>query len=207
MNGIKFKYDDKQSMYVLSDGLPIKQVYTCYDLEMYWVNNKQRLLIGQNDAGEIFFKLESMLSLALQQQLKLDPSIQKSLGYYWNEIFADRGALVDLVYEYDPVCKYESWIGTKYYMICTVYPHNPTITTWIYNNEYGDIILEVTPMFVWAGDEVTTQEELNRYFAFLKDYKPILQQIIPQAIAQEWLEQAQKWYKVFYDNEQKDCGR
>ncbi|MBI2352801.1 hypothetical protein HYV11_00980 [Candidatus Dependentiae bacterium] len=41
----------------------------------------------------------------------------------------------------------------------------------------------------------------------LKNYKPILKQVIPQKVAEQWLRKAKKWYKVFYDNEQKACGR
>ncbi len=207
MHALIFKLDKKKSLCLISDDLPMEQIYICCQLDMYWLDDKKRLIIGQDDAGGFLEQLERTLSLALQQQLKLDPSIQKSLGYYWNEIFADRRSFVDLVYRYTSNGKHTSWIGKQYLLSNTYDEVDPTVSTWIYNNAYGDIILEVTPMFVWAGDEITTQEELDRYFAFLKDYKPILQQIIPQAIAQEWLEQAQKWYKVFYDNEQKDCGR
>ncbi|MBI2352853.1 hypothetical protein HYV11_01250 [Candidatus Dependentiae bacterium] len=207
MYKLKFILDEQKSLCLVSDNLPMQEVYTCYHLKMYWCNDKNRLLIGQDSSGEFVYQFERLLPLALKHQLKLDASIKKSFGFYWNEIFADRRSFVNLAYRYTDDNKTLNWIGTKYILSETLDSVSPSITTWLYNNEDGDIILEVTEMFTWSEQEVASSEEMDRYFEFLKNFKPILKQVIPKKVAEQWLRKAKKWYKIFYDNEQKACGR
>ncbi|MBI2352975.1 hypothetical protein HYV11_01880 [Candidatus Dependentiae bacterium] len=207
MNKLKFTLDKKKSLCLISDNLPLKEVYICYFLEMYWCEDEKNIIIGKNDAGGFLEKFKLLLPLALEQKLMLDESIKKNLGYYWNEIFADRKSFVNLVYKHASDGKYTYWIGMNYFMASTCAPHDPVVTTWMYNDTNGDIILEITERFTWSEQEIASPEEMDRYFAFLKNYKPILKQVIPQKVAEQWLKKAKKWYKIFYDNEQKACGR
>ncbi|MBI2352856.1 hypothetical protein HYV11_01265 [Candidatus Dependentiae bacterium] len=207
MNTLKLTCDKTKSIQIVSDNLPIEQVYICYHLEMYWCEDKEKIIIGKNDAGGFLEKFELLLPLVLEQKLVLDVSIQKSLGFYLNEIFADRESFVNLKYEYYDSCAYSDWIGMHYFMTSTCAPHDPVVTTWMYNDINGDIVLEVTEMFSWSEQEVASSEEMDRYFEFLKNFKPILKQVIPKKVAEQWLRKAKKWYKIFYDNEQKACGR
>ncbi|MBI2352806.1 hypothetical protein HYV11_01010 [Candidatus Dependentiae bacterium] len=206
-NALVFKLNNQKSLCLISDGLSMKEVYTCYHLEMYWCVDEKKLLIGQDSSGDIAHQFERLLPLALEQKLMLDSSIQKNLGFYLNEIFADRKSFLNLVYKYASEGKYTYWIGMNYLMASTCAPHNPVVVTWMYNDANGDIILEVTEMFSWSEQEIASPEEMDRYFAFLKNYKPILKQVISQKVAEQWLRKAKKWYKIFYDNEQKECGR
>ncbi len=207
-NTLLFTLDEKRSLLFVSKDMPMEQVHSCYEIEMYWLDDKQKILIGINASGSLAYRFNYMLPLAIKQKLQLDGSIKKSLGYYWNEIFADRSSCVDLRYELHSQGSYSSWVGTDYFVSGTHYlAPKPHLSTWLYNDKNGDIILEVTPMFDWSGHEVPEQEEMDRYFAFLKNYEPVLRQVIPREVAQQWLEQTKKWYKIFYDNEQKECGK
>jgi len=201
MNKILFKLNERKSLCLISSTLPIEQVYLCYDLKMYWVDNNDMDLIGQDSAGELIEQFERVLYAALDQKLILDKSIRKNLGYYWNEIFADRESFVDLVYDLNVFGSPVGWVGSKYLVWSTQAPSYPLISTWMYNDMNGNIVLEVSEMFAWSKEEDVDQN--NKYAVFLKNYKPLFKEIISQRIAQQWLHQVQELYAVFYKNEQK----
>ncbi len=205
-NTLWFAVDKKRSLCFVSEGIPMDQVYLCFDLKLYWIDETQKILIGMETPSGFAYKFERMLPLVIEQEMKLDTSIQKNLGYYLNEIMADRSMYVDLVCKMDKNDSYPSWIGMKYLM-CETYhlAPKPHLVTWLYNDKQGNIILEVAPMFSWSHQEVPEQEELDRYFEFLKNYKPVLKQIIPRESAQLWIELMKKWYAIFEINERKVC--
>jgi hypothetical protein len=81
------------------------------------------------------------------------------------------------------------WIGLRYHWLGSPGGISPVISTWLYNNQHGDIIMEVTPSYRWHFDDPGPGEEYSTYKQFMKAYQPLLLQIIPKEIATIWLQQ------------------
>ena len=199
---VDFKLLDTESMEWVSEDLPIDQVYTCRDLDIYWHDDTFNLLIGIESAGDVLFFVKK-LSDAMAGNLRLHSSIQPGLGYIWNEIFQEKSGFF---YEPSEDGKDCHWVGSNYHLWGTHGKDvNPHVTTWLYNDEQGNIILEVTEMYRWSSLEYDSADAIPfvSYEDFIKNYKPIFKKIIPKHVAQRWLLQAQQLYEVFYENEQK----
>jgi hypothetical protein len=200
-NKNNFKLSNVEYMSFVAENLPIDQIYTCLPLKVYWHNEDLDLLIGMKYAGCMESFVEK-LSNAVAGNLYLHPSIKNNLGYLWNEEFQQKSGLFYIPTE-DGTSSY--WVGLNYFLWGTQGDANPYASTWLYNDEHGNIVLEVTEMYRWSMKEYDEKEGISfvSYEEFMKDYKPILTKIIPQKITQQWLKQAGELYQIFYDNEQK----
>ena len=198
-NKIDFKLSDTESLEFVSDGLPIDQVYMCRNLEIYWREENFLLHIGTKSAGDMALFAEHF-SAVIDGNLRLHSSIQQDLGYLWNEELQGNPGLF-YVSEKDEKSSY--WVGLNYFL-CSNGRIASRITTWLYNDEQGNIILEATPVYKWSMLEYDPADGFPfvSYEDFMKDYKLIFKKIIPKQVAQRWLLQAQQLYEVFYENEQ-----
>ena len=139
---------------------------------------------------------EGALKKALNNKLKLHSSIQmngplvKDIGYIFNE--QRYGNFKNIIEEkIEEGEKKTLWIGYKY----MVWAKN--FILWIYNDDIGDIILEITPCFqgkriyLDSNEPLTLEEKetIAKYNQWIKNYQPILIRKVSRKIVQIWLKQ------------------
>lgn len=186
-NVITFYLNETEKI-ILHLDKPLKQIHCCSEASIYFIQGDQKYLLAKDS---ILFKLQSLKGIlmeALDNRLLLHISINKDIGYMYNE---HRQGKSGFVYEMDPILQYDSWVGYKYLL------WGLQNIAWIYNNTAQEIIFEITPCF--PGDatyqnpnEPLSAEEIANshwYEQWIKDYKPILIRKIPRKIAQTWLKQ------------------
>lgn len=161
------------------------------DVMIYFKGNENYLLYDFH-SDLAFDGLITLLSKASMNNLKLYPSIKNDLGYLWNE---DSNAVVTNIpnekLEYRMVENTPRWVGEDFLLWSTPGSARPPLSTWIYNNSQGEIIMEVTPSYSWHFDEPQLHEKFCSYEEFMKNYKPVLTRIIPPEIAKEWIKQSE----------------
>lgn len=186
---IEFRLNKIEKIVFMSEN-PIASTHCCSEASIIFTENNHQFLLDEK--GAIRFNLECLIGVlapAIENKLKLHGSIQKDIGYLYNDELQNKPK-PDLIYEERTEIK--RWIGEKYSLWYGEFP------TWIYNNQAGEIIFEMTPYFPGrptypSKDELPTIEEIENskwYDEWIKDYEPILIRIIPREVAQQWLDKA-----------------
>ena len=80
---------------------------------------------------------QETLGDAIADRFKLHSSIAKDIGYMWNEELNETSGLVYKDSGFWVGCDHLVWTNRGYEYLKTA--------TWLYNNEKGEIILEITP--------------------------------------------------------------
>lgn len=75
--------------------------------------------------------------------------------------------------------------------------------TWIYNDNNGNIIFEVTPFYPYMYCERKKEPSYIPYNKWIKTYKPFFIKTISKETAQEWLNQAECIIKTIKENVRK----
>ena len=171
---------------------PIDEILFCDDIEVdLLVDERYRLLSDcfQYTLRRLIDHLDSVINC----KLLLHKSIQRDLGFLWDEYLADSSAIDFYCEEIEGI---KSWIGTKYILFETPGSFEKNLTTWLYNNEKGEIILEITPGYKWHFQDPELGDEYFTYEEFIKNYKPILFRTIPKVVAEEWLVKLHELLKI-----------
>lgn len=160
-------------------------------------------MIGVTSAGTFAEQFIKSLSLAVEQKLILDKSIIQNLGYCWNDILAGRKDKLTLINE--DYGEFVDWVGLKYYLFGSYADSDLYVSTWLYNDQDGNIVFEVTELFKWSIKKTYSEQdpEFLQYLEFLKGYQSIIKVIITPGYAKDLLENIQTLYKLFQQNEQK----
>lgn len=181
--------------------VPIEEANCCTGATSILVYGTMHYALGFADS--LRYEMRSLfgaLKLALEGELRLHPSITRDIGYLYNEYFQRNGEFV-----YEERGGRRRWVGERYNVWGGRYP------LWIYNNDDGDIVFEMTPSFPGdqlsssPGEELDPGEVVNRqwYEEWIKDYKPIFIQKMPRSVAQQWLDQADHILDVIEANVKK----
>jgi len=112
------------------------------------------------------------LKQALHNNRQLDSYFIQNVGYYWNESINGHDEEHPFNEIYDILHAYTIW--------------ESHITTWIYNDNEGNIILEITPYYPHTHDPEYSYQD---FLQWMKNYKSLIKYIIPQETAQEWIHQ------------------
>ena len=204
MTELIFKISENKFIKIVPDyDLDFNKVTMCDDLKVYFVNERQ-LRIGQQSAGLIFDDFIECLKKAIHHKLQLHESLIHNLGFMENEYSHEYSHKnPGFIMISSPSGESSYWVGSNYNIWRTFADANPYVNTWMYNDHEGNIIFEVTKFYKWSMQE-DDLDDLNfiTYEEFMKDYKPLIHCIISHDVAIKWLEQAEKWYKIIYDNEQ-----
>lgn len=141
--------------------------------------------------------LNSLISEAIESKATLHESIRYDIGYLWNEEMQNKPGL-----SYFKIDKVAHWVGLKNLVWSTSSNCNPVLSTWIYNEPNGSIILEITPSYPW---HFTDPEEVDpkiyiSYEEWMKTYKPFLIRTISKDIALKWLEQINQALSIINKN-------
>ena len=205
MKELILKLSDLESIKVIpNDNIDFSEMHMCcYEVKVYLVSEFE-LRIGQETVGEVCELFINRFKKAINNNLKLHESLIEDLGLMYNEYsqisFHDKSKFFMIA---SSNSKINYWVGSQYEIWSTYADANPYVTTWLYNDDQGNIIFEVTPFYRWSMQEVELKDpEFITYEEFMKDYKPLIKRVIPREIAIEWFEQIMKVYRGFFSTEE-----
>ena len=158
-----------------------------YRIKIIFYQKDVKYLIGHYNLGNLVSDFNYLLNCSLNNNLLLDPHIIEDIGLayakasYKSSYQKENG----VVYKNDED-KEKVWSGNKNLLWISHF------ITWIYNNNEGEIILKMTPMYpnfyLFQNDELFKEE----YEKWIKNYKPFLIRTIPQKVAERWLKQTEE---------------
>ena len=189
---IVFNIDTSQKI-IIELETSLADIHCCSEAPIFFLENDKKYLLA---CDSVRFKLELFRGhlsyvlankLTIHESLKLHEPIMKDIGYIFNEYWQGKQAEKDAN---------GVWIGDKYRL------WGKEAIIWLYNNDLGEIVFEVTPvfpgkrMFSWDREKKSfSQEEVShslQYEEWIKNYSPIVMRTIPRETAQQWLDQANK---------------
>jgi hypothetical protein len=169
---------NRRAKIVVGGRLPLPRIGIFYEVMILFDEKKHSLLIGRDICINIAEQFISLFTKAINNSLVLDDSCN-NIGHIDNEydssvwIYRDEHRISIKKNDHG------NWIGEQY-RLC-VYKER---VSWLYNDQYGNIILEITPWF-----NVRKCKSKASYEKWIKNYKPILKRTIAQEVAQKWIQQ------------------
>ena len=156
-------------------------------IELFLYNEGEKYLICRSMVRNILESLTWKLEQAVHH--KLYCSFGEDIGYLYNQFFYSQEC-----YENKPFSEFRlasaSWD----------YPH---LTTWLYNDESGQILLQTTELYYWFLTERGKDRKYVFYKTFIRDYKPLITWVIPHQVARKWLAQCQYALAVMWADEKR----
>jgi len=194
MNLIKFILNPDEKITFVGKDEPLQESLTYYGMLITFEGKNLKLVLYENFIFEGIEVFICLLKKVINNKAGLPSSIDQDLGYLWNQkMHADS----------DNKEKYELpgplWCSTGH--------EEGICESWLYNNDQGDIILEITPSYRWHFFDPEEGENYITYEEFMQNYKPILFRTIPKEVAQQWLMQAEQLYAKIQENEAKELRR
>ncbi len=139
-------------------------------------------------------ELKSSLELILNGQAALHKSINKNIGYLWNEYLHG----VELPSKTDSE-GYAFWVGRKYLVWDSA---SSKTTTWLYEKD-EKFWLEVTPGYPWHFPNSEEDTPLIPYEEFMKTYKPIALFEVSRETLEQWLKKVNELIPIVEANDSK----
>ena len=133
-----FSLNDTESISIKLNK-PHDIIHCCYEIPLLFIKNKEKILLGKDSIRAFISSLNTHLQKALLNNLKLPSSITTNIGYLFNKEINEERPNSELQYE---KCENgNSWAGWKYNLWSYL------TATWMYNDDHGNIILEITPVY------------------------------------------------------------
>ena len=156
--------------------------------------------MSKNTLGYMLnFELLEMLNDVIHNNLVLDESITKSLGYYQAQIYENSR------------CKHLKyitgedgdlyWVGGKHNLFDFAYAYQQE--TWLYNDKEGKIWFELSPVYPWFFADSEEGETVIPFRQWLKNFKPYVVRKISKETAKQWVKQLQDLLKVIEENDKR----
>lgn len=166
-------------------------IINCCDWAQIVVQNTNQSYVLSSDVVRHNIHIFNyQLNKALHNELPLHPSLrQHDIGYLYNQELQEKSGLT-----------YKKWQGRDHWVGHDYILWESLLTAWIYNDEQGGILFEITP--VWSDN--CTLVEYNDYDEWIQSYSPCLIKKIPKKIASEWLEQTNRILKDIASHVEKE---
>lgn len=187
INKIAFSINEKEKI-VLSIDDSLNETSCCYDGLISLIQQGKVTLLSDDDVLDNMRVFAVLLERVLINSLLLDSSLD-DVGYVYNQycdfLWSKESSMTIDDFFYENGDKDKDWVGMRYYLWA-----GGNSVTWLYNNQDGEIILNVSSFypFIHAG----TNEEPNYipYQEWIKGYKPYFTTVISKDLATQWLQQA-----------------
>jgi len=175
-------------------------IHCCYLTNISLYIHIEKIIIGKSIIIDLVEGLKDKLILTLSNKFELHDSIDKNIGYYWNQYLHEENP--NLFFNLsDNKKEVKSWIGSQYLLWTTdSSKKNKQYATWLYNDINGNIIFEVTPIYPEEYVDWDDLDEMQAYQEWMKTYEPFFTRIIPKDIAMQWLDQANFILKTIDNN-------
>lgn len=175
----------------------IKKLIYCDDCLIYFKDTNNKIVLYHDFIRPGLSVFVEVLEDLISNRLALHESIVRDVGYMWNQLLhaepADRDPKI--------FCEEDGfWVAEVNLVWSASGDDYPSVETWLYNNDEGEIILEITPVYKWHFDDPEPGENYITYEEFMLNYKPILFRTIPKDVAQEWVDQAQNLLNIIEQN-------
>lgn len=171
---LTFQFNEYEKIVIKIDKYPEDVPYCFYEAHFYMINEyNQEILLSYDSLPSHLEAFIIALNQALQNQRQIDSCFVQNIGYYWNESINGPDLEHPFNENYSILKKYSPW--------------GAHTSTWIYNDEQGNIIFEITPYYPHAHSDKYSYQD---FLQWLKNYKSLFKMIIPRNIAHQWLIQA-----------------
>jgi hypothetical protein len=159
--------------------IPWSEVKIFYDVRLVLKNKKQRLVIGEDIAIGLIEDLMCAVQEAIKKERILDHTCicQGNVGLQSVKSSYDLMVGNQVVIDANATCVHQG------YSVCGF---KNSRATFVYNDQFGNIILEITPWF-----SVYRYENKDVFPKWVKQYKPILRRYVKPEVAQILVEQLQ----------------
>lgn len=202
MDITKFMISDKRYLKISNDKLPIEKLIECEDclvcthIAVTYVDEENNINIpfGFYATGSFVSKMATsdFLQERLEGKAMYDKSVSGDLGFLSNQYF--EGLLASFP-EFE-----------HYFMSNTYKQTGMAFQSWLYNDKDGNIFFEITPFYPWNDPDLRKDPRRVTYKKFMKDYKPVLETIIPKESIQQWIDQGKQLRKLWgldYENQRR----
>jgi hypothetical protein len=182
MDITKYKISDTQYLQINPECIHDDECKTCAEIDIDYIDEVNNICIrfGRESAHSFcYYIIKSGAIPKLIAGIKtLDKSITHDVGFEWNQYFADKRGPTE---------------ADKYFWTSNSHKHiRPYYSSWLYNDQDGNIIFEITPDYPWFYETKKTCPDKISYKEWIKNYKPTIKTIIPKENLQHWVEQAQE---------------
>jgi hypothetical protein len=147
-----------------------------YDTRLYFIYYNHRYLLSYFCLRSNISEFKKILNKALNNKLQLTEYFAQNIGYYWNNALNKKNT--------------SEKFGADYYALKYYTPWYSDQCIWIYNDQYKNIILEITPLYPYTYAYKKRKPSYNYFLKWMQKYKPIYKQIISKDIVQQWIDQA-----------------
>lgn len=163
----------------------IETLYPCDEVIVTLCRESNEYNLAEDCVRVELESLQGLLSSALRNNAPLHESIKQDIGYLWNEELQNKPGLT---YEsLDSGTAY--WVGLRNLLWETRGNAKLVLSSWLYNDSDGSIVLEITPSYPWHFKTSSRKEKFITYEQWLQKYKPLEKFIIPKNVASAWKDQ------------------
>lgn len=194
---LRFFITDNESFVMHTDDAD-DVIHCCYQSQVLLHIEDKEIIIGKSIIKDFAERLKKKLALALENALPLHPSIQKNIGYYWNQDLNESEPQLFC----DTTWESPGWVGF-YHLLWTTDSRKKyeQYGTWLYNDAQGNIIFEVTQVYPETFIDPEDPADVAAYEAWMEhDYKTFYMRIIPKGLAFIWMNQAEEILQLITDN-------
>ncbi|MCX5923138.1 MAG: hypothetical protein NTU89_01080 [Candidatus Dependentiae bacterium] len=202
MNLLKFYINSSEKEFISIDE-DISEITLFENIKINFEGVNKYILI--NDCFDYTIDvLKNMLKEAINNKLPLHKSLinknkNSLIGYQWSQYLQKRKRK-SLVY--DRTRGGIQWVGYLHNLFETSHGIDRP-ASWLYNDEHGNIILEITPVYPWFSSKPEAGETFVKYSEWMKSYKPLLIRTISKETAQQWLKQIDELIEVVKANDER----
>lgn len=180
-----------------------KKIHCCSEGTIALEYGQEMIIIGLDNLNCMFKRFEFMFNQALHKKLLIDSSMIIDPGIvenqYYHAVHKEEKYDIDSFRIEKDARGLPYWIGHNY-MLCG-FRHRQT---WLYNDKYGNIILEVTPSYHSLIKRRKKKMSFTRWMD--TKYKPILKRIIKKEVAEEWVILAKNMLSMIQKNKEKEAS-
>ena len=166
----KFVISNTQYLKVIPEHIGKDDCEVCAHCDIDYVDEEKNITIrfGYEEISSVcyFIAKSGQIQKLIDGKMTIDSSIVQDLGFEWNRFFKD--------------CKQKTKASNYF---CWSNDHKqirPYFNSWMYNDEDGNIIFEITPFYPWHYETKKSNPDFITYKKFMKDYKPTVKTIIPK---------------------------
>ena len=187
MDLLKFMISDTEYLKINAECIHDECKF-CANIDIDYINEEKNINIrfGYEHFPSFcsFISKFGFIQKLIKNQMKLDKMTIGDPGVEWNKYPKGiRGT--------EDTNKYH-FFGNSHKQI------EPYFDGWMYNDENGNVIFEITPFYPWHGEKKKSNPDFISYKQFVKDYKPIIKTVIPKKSLKQWIDQAKKLKKMYY---------
>lgn len=190
---LNIKFSDKEECIKILLPQPLKHVFRYDDVAViYHTQDEAEYILYRDDfiiqaIRALYYSLEAILN----GERLLDESIDKNIGYLWNQNLWDEKN--NLKYVVLPTGS-KRWVGLNYCLW-----DGFEFESWLYEKD-SLIVLEITPIFNW-NRYLPEEENQLLYEKFMSTYQPAVVRVLSKETILEWYKKADELLEIIEAND------